>query len=60
MLVAILIVAHWFPHEIDLGLFLIWLLALVAVFYAVLIGSLLLMPPDVSLVPERGPIRLDI
>ena len=44
----------------DLGAFLLWLVAFVLVFYAIFIGSGFIVPPNVSLVPQRGPIRLDI
>jgi hypothetical protein len=60
LLLTILLIGHWFPREADLGEFLLWLVALVFVFYAVFIASGFIIPPDVSLVPERGPIRLDI
>jgi hypothetical protein len=55
-----LMTIHWFPREADLGYFLLWLAALVVVFYAVFIASLFTLPPKVDLVPGQGPIRLDI
>jgi len=45
VLLAIVVVSHWFPRKADLGDLLLWLAAVVVVFYAVLIASLLLIPP---------------
>lgn len=44
-MLAIVVVSHWFPRKADLGDLLLWLAAVVVVFYAVLIASLLLIPP---------------
>ena len=59
-LLAILMISHWFPREADLGEFLLWMVSLLIVFLALLIGSLFMLPPKVDLVPGQGPIRLDI
>lgn len=60
VLVAILMIGHWFPREADLGEFLLWLGSCFLVFFALFIGSFFTLPPKVDLVRAHGPIRLDI
>ncbi len=60
VVLAILMISHWFPRQQDLGYFLLWMASLLIVFFALLIGSFFTLPPKVDLVPPRGPIRLDI
>ena len=60
LLLAILMTSFWFPRRVDLGYFLLWLGSLLIVFVALLIGSMFILPPNISLVPSQGPIQLDI
>ncbi len=53
-------ISHWFPRDLDIGRFLLWLVLWLIVDYALLVASLFALPPKVDLVPGRGPIRLDI
>lgn len=57
---GILITGFWFPSKADLEYFLLWMGLLLLVFIALLIGSFFVLRPQVELVPEHGPIRLDI
>jgi hypothetical protein len=60
VLVAVLMLVYWFPRQANILYFLLWMTSLLIVFVILLIGSMFLIPPELDLVPRRGPIRLDI
>src|SRR5258708_26206307 len=59
-LVDILLNYQWYPTEGSFGGHLIWLVTLGIVFLLLLFGSIRLLPPEIDLVPENGPLRLGL
>lgn len=59
-LVAILLNYRWYPLEGSFVAHIIWLAVVGAVFIVLSIISLRIIPPEIDLVPQDGPIRLDL
>jgi hypothetical protein len=59
-IVALLSTCRWYPLERSLELHVVWCATLFLVFLALLLTSVYLLPPEVDLVPETGPVRLDL
>src|SRR3954453_19374277 len=59
-LLALLVVSHWFPRELDIGRTLLWVGLWWVTAHALFVASVFALPPKVDLVPGRGPVRLDI
>jgi len=56
----ILLNYRWYPLEGSLGAHVIWIVVVAALFLALLIISVKVFPLEIDLVPEKGPIRLDL
>ena len=59
-LVVILLTYRSYPLEGSLARHFVWAAAVLLLFVVLLLISIYVLPPDIDLVPEDGPIRLDL
>ena len=50
----------WYPLEGSFARHIIWFVVVGIVFLVLLFASMRLLPPELDLVPERGPLNLDL
>lgn len=59
-LLAILLNLQWYPLEGSFALHIAWCFVALLVYFILLLSSMYLLPPEVDLAPQDGPIRLDL
>jgi hypothetical protein len=59
-LIVILLNRRWYPLEGSFALHITWWIAVLLMFVVVFLSSIYLLPPEVDLAPQDGPIQLDL
>jgi hypothetical protein len=59
-LIVILLNYRWYPLEGSFALHITWCFVVLLTFFVLLLSSIYLLPPEVDLAPQDGPIRLDL